>query len=53
MPLYVLAKEAKLDQTAPGRIERGLRIPNIETAAAIARALGVPLSKLIKEAESS
>ena len=52
MPLYKLAKEAKLDQTTPGKIEKGAFVPTVDTVAAIAKALGVPIWKLIKEAES-
>jgi transcriptional regulator with XRE-family HTH domain len=46
-----LAERAGLHQTYIGLLERGERSPNLDTAQAIARALGVPLSKLIVEAE--
>jgi transcriptional regulator with XRE-family HTH domain len=52
MPLYKLAREAKLDQTTPGKIEKGAFVPSINTVAAIAKALDVPLWKLVREAES-
>lgn len=46
-----LAHEAGLHRTYVGLIERGLRKPTIQVAYALARALGVPLSDLIREAE--
>jgi transcriptional regulator with XRE-family HTH domain len=46
-----LAKKAQLHQTYIGLLERGERSPNLDTAKAIADALGVPLSKLIAKAE--
>lgn len=46
-----LAAEAGLHQTYIGLLERAERSPNLDTAQAIARALGVSLSQLIIEAE--
>ena len=46
-----LAKKAGLHQTYIGLLERGQRSPNMDTAKAIADALGILLSKMIKEAE--
>ncbi len=46
-----LAAEAGLHQTYVGLLERGKRSPNLDTAQAIAKSLGVPLSRLIMEAE--
>ena len=46
-----LASEAGLHQTYIGLLERAERSPNLDTAQAIAKALGVPLSQLITEAE--
>ena len=46
-----LAEKAGLHQTYIGLLERRERSPNLDTANSIARALGVPLSKLIIEAE--
>ena len=46
-----LAEVAGLHQTYVGLLERGMRSPNLETANAIAHALGVKLSVLIAEAE--
>jgi ribosome-binding protein aMBF1 (putative translation factor) len=46
-----LAKQADLHQTYIGLLEAGNRSPNLETAAAIARALGLSLSSLIAEVE--
>jgi transcriptional regulator with XRE-family HTH domain len=36
-----------------GLLERGKRSSNLDTAQAIAKGLGVPLSQLIKEAEKT
>jgi transcriptional regulator with XRE-family HTH domain len=46
-----VAKRAGLHQTYIGLLERGQRSPNLDTAKAIAGALGVPLAKLITQAE--
>lgn len=46
-----LAAKASLHQTYIGLLERGKRSPNLDTAQAIAKSLGCPLSKLIIEAE--
>jgi len=46
-----LAKKAGLHQTYIGLLEREERSPNLDTAKAIATALGVPLKKIIAEAE--
>jgi ribosome-binding protein aMBF1 (putative translation factor) len=46
-----LAELAGLHQTYCGLLESGKRSPNLETASALAKALGKPLSKLIEEAE--
>jgi transcriptional regulator with XRE-family HTH domain len=48
-----LASQAGLHQTYVGLLERGKRSPNLDTAQAIARSLGQPLSKLIIEAEKT
>ncbi len=48
-----LAEKAGLHQTYIGLLERGKRSPNLDTAQAIARSLGQPLSKLIMEAEKN
>lgn len=47
-----LAQKAGLHQTYIGMIERGVSNPSLDTAHAIAEALGVPFSKLIIEAEA-
>lgn len=47
----VLAEQSGLHQTYIGLLERGKRSPNLDTAQAIARALGVSLSRLIVECE--
>ena len=46
-----LAEKAGLHQTYVGLLEREERSPNLDTAKAIATALGVPLAKLVAEAE--
>lgn len=46
-----LAHRAGVHRTYVGLIERGLRKPTIEVGYALARALGTPLSELIREAE--
>ncbi len=46
-----LARQACVHQTYIGLLERGERSPNIDTAKAIAGALGTSLSAIIKETE--
>lgn len=46
-----LAEMSGLHQTYVGLLERGERSPNLDTAKAIASALGFSLGKLIVEAE--
>jgi transcriptional regulator with XRE-family HTH domain len=46
-----LAEKSGLHQTYIGLLERGERSPNLDTAKAIAKALGVSLTKLIQESE--
>jgi DNA-binding XRE family transcriptional regulator len=46
-----LAEKAGLHQTYIGLLEREKRSPNLDTAKAISNALGLPLAKLIAEAE--
>lgn len=46
-----LAERAGLHQTYIGLLERGHRSPNLDTAKAISRALGLSLADLIEEAE--
>lgn len=45
-----LARLARLHQTYIGLLERGERAPNLDTANAIAGALGKPLEEIIAEA---
>ena len=47
-----LAQRAGLHQTYVGLLERGLRNPSLDVAHSLARALGVPLSKMVIEAEA-
>ncbi|MCW5559633.1 MAG: helix-turn-helix transcriptional regulator [Verrucomicrobiae bacterium] len=49
--LGVLRGLAGLHQTYIGLLERGARTPSLDTANAIARSLGFPLSQLIRDAE--
>jgi transcriptional regulator with XRE-family HTH domain len=46
-----LAELSGLHQTYIGLLERGERSPNLDTAKAIANALGLSLGKMISEAE--
>ena len=46
-----LAEMAGLHQTYVGLLEREERSPNLDTAKAIADALGLPLTRMISEAE--
>ena len=47
-----LARLSNLHQTYIGLLERGDRSPNVDTAKAIATALGCTLTQLIQEAET-
>ena len=51
MSRSALAELSGLHQTYIGLLERGERSPNLDTAKAIANALGISLGKLIVEAE--
>jgi DNA-binding XRE family transcriptional regulator len=51
LTLEVLAEEAGISTTYLGQIERGLRCPSIAVVAAIAGALGMPASELLRRAE--
>lgn len=46
-----LAERAGLHQTYIGLLERGERNPSLDTSSAIARALDLPLSELVLQAE--
>ena len=46
-----LAELSGLHQTYIGLLERGDRSPNLDTAKAIANALGISLGKMIRDAE--
>lgn len=46
-----LAERAGLHQTYIGLLEKGKRSPNLDTAKAIATALGTTLAELISESE--
>jgi transcriptional regulator with XRE-family HTH domain len=47
-----LAEMAAVDKTYIGKLERGMRAPTLDTAGRLAKALGLPLWKLVKESES-
>lgn len=51
MSRAALAELSGLHQTYVGLLERGERSPNLDTAKAIANALGLSLGKMITEAE--
>lgn len=53
LSMYELAKIAKLDKSALGKLEAGMRAPSVITVHKIARALQIPLWRLIKESEKS
>jgi transcriptional regulator with XRE-family HTH domain len=46
-----LGKKSGLHQTYIGLLEREKRSPNLDTAKAIAEALGISLAKMIAESE--
>jgi transcriptional regulator with XRE-family HTH domain len=46
-----LAEMAGTAQTHPGKMEKNVVSPNLDSASAYAKALGISLSKLIAEAE--
>jgi transcriptional regulator with XRE-family HTH domain len=46
-----LAERAGLHQTYVGLLEREARSPSLDTAKALAEALGLPLARMIAEAE--
>ena len=48
----LLAEKADLHPTYIGLVERRLRNPSLNTAKALALGLGVPLARLISEAET-
>jgi transcriptional regulator with XRE-family HTH domain len=48
-----VARLAGLHQTYIGLLERGQRTPNLDTADAIAKALHVPLTQLVREASKA
>lgn len=48
-----LAGEAELNRSYMGEVERGVVMPSLATAAKLAAALGVPLSRLLQHCEQS
>ena len=51
MSLARLAERSGLSQTYPGKVEKAVISPTVDAAHAMSKALGIPLSKLIQEAE--
>ena len=51
LSIYRLALLSGLDKSAIGKLEAGMRAPSVDTAFKLAKALGLPLWQLIKEAE--
>jgi transcriptional regulator with XRE-family HTH domain len=49
--LEEVARRAGIDRSYLGLLERGLRRPTLEVAIRVARALGQPLSRILKRAE--
>lgn len=52
MSLAELARKAGLAQTYPGRVERGQYRPTVDVVHRMAKALGMRLSDLVREAEN-
>ncbi len=52
MSRSLLAEKSGLHQTYIGLLERGQRSPNLDTANAIAKGLGIHLSKLLAQSET-
>jgi len=50
--MYRIAKLCGLDKSTLGKLEAGKRVPSVDTADRIARALGTSLSRIVKEAEN-
>jgi transcriptional regulator with XRE-family HTH domain len=48
---YVIAQKSGLSQQAIGYMEKGLRIPSLETVLRIAKAINVDLAEIIKRAQ--
>lgn len=53
MSLAELARKAGLAQTYPGRVEKGQYRPTVDVVYRMAKALGIKLSDLVREAERS
>jgi len=51
MSLAKLAEKSGLTQTYPGMLERGERVPTVDVAHALAKALDCNLSDLVRDAE--
>ncbi len=51
LSLEAVARRAGIDRTYLGLLERGMRRPTLEVAIRVSRALGQPLSKILKKAE--
>ena len=48
----MLSERADVDVKMVGMVERGVRNPSVNLADSLAHGIGVPLSQLIKEAET-
>jgi len=53
LSLEEVARRAGIDRSYLGLLERGLRRPTLEVAIRVARALGQPLSRILKRAEGT
>jgi XRE family transcriptional regulator, regulator of sulfur utilization len=53
LSLEEVARRAGIDRSYLGLLERGMRRPTLEVAIRVARALGQPLSKILKKAEGT
>jgi len=48
---YAIAQDSGLSQPSIGYIEKGMRIPSLETTLRLAKAMNVDLAKIIKRAQ--
>jgi transcriptional regulator with XRE-family HTH domain len=48
---YVIAQESGLSQQAIGYMEKGHRLPSLETVVRVAKAMNVDLPKIIRQAQ--
>jgi transcriptional regulator with XRE-family HTH domain len=49
---YLIAQESGLSQQAIGYMEKGHRIPSLETVLRVAKAMNVDLAEIVKQAQA-